>query len=123
MGGWVEGRRWATSTHLLMHPTESPPPPTPQTLTDPDQRATYDALVGFSVESVNPFYDKGFDRDQVFVDEVSCIGGWSLWWLEAGWISFSGVCGAGGWGGGEPCVGGRSLNPLPLFPLQAAASA
>jgi len=46
----------------------------PQTLTDPDQRATYDALAGFSAESTNPFYDAAFEKDQAFVDEVSCIG-------------------------------------------------
>jgi DnaJ-class molecular chaperone len=41
-----------------------------QTLSDPDARAMYDAIAGFSVESVNPFVDTSFPADQVFVDEV-----------------------------------------------------
>ncbi|GBF89281.1 molecular chaperone [Raphidocelis subcapitata] len=44
------------------------------TLSDPDLRATYDALAGFAAGGANPFKDAGFERDQVFVDEVSCIG-------------------------------------------------
>jgi hypothetical protein len=36
-----------------------------ETLSDPEQRATYDALVGFSAESINPFTDGAFERDQV----------------------------------------------------------
>mmetsp|Transcript_13920 Transcript_13920/g.30057 ORF Transcript_13920/g.30057 Transcript_13920/m.30057 type:complete len:348 (-) Transcript_13920:530-1573(-) len=43
-------------------------------LSDEDKRATYDALAGFSGNSVNPFLDTSFARDQLFVDEVSCIG-------------------------------------------------
>lgn len=113
----------------MIHASPRPRPLPPQTLTDPEQRATYDAIVGFSVESVsfhsqavkaptvamksknpspsafkhpvscpttcfaysnpsqtiaanlvyacpqvNPFYDSAFEKDQVFVDEVSCIG-------------------------------------------------
>lgn len=41
-----------------------------QTLSDPDARAMYDAIAGFSVEAVNPFIDTSFPADQVFVDEV-----------------------------------------------------
>ena len=49
-----------------------------QTLSDPEQRATYDALAGFDAAAgFDPFSPGGlsaFERDQVFVDEVSCIG-------------------------------------------------
>ncbi|KAJ9515064.1 hypothetical protein QJQ45_012597 [Haematococcus lacustris] len=45
-----------------------------ETLSDPQRRATYDALVGFSEESINPFLDITTERDQVFVDEATCIG-------------------------------------------------
>jgi hypothetical protein len=41
-----------------------------EVLGDEAKRAAYDALAGFSVESVNPFLDTSFQRDQVFVDEV-----------------------------------------------------
>jgi ferredoxin len=41
---------------------------------DPDRRATYDALMGFSAESINPFADGSLPADQVFVDEYTCIG-------------------------------------------------
>ncbi|KAF8059114.1 DJC76 [Scenedesmus sp. PABB004] len=43
-------------------------------LSDPEARALYDAVAGFSADAVNPFEDDGFPVDQVFVDEVSCIG-------------------------------------------------
>jgi len=43
-------------------------------LSNQDQRDAYDALAGFSTSSVNPFVDNEFPRDQVFVDEVTCIG-------------------------------------------------
>ena len=56
-----------TPNHALVPPA--------QTLSDPDQRATYDALAGFSAGGFNPFKDAAFERDQAFVDEVSCIGG------------------------------------------------
>jgi hypothetical protein len=36
-----------------------------QTLTDPDKRALYDALVGFSEGAVNPFMDASYPADQV----------------------------------------------------------
>ncbi|KAL6752535.1 hypothetical protein V8C86DRAFT_2752372 [Haematococcus lacustris] len=45
-----------------------------ETLSDPQRRATYDALVGFSEDSINPFLDITTERDQVFVDEATCIG-------------------------------------------------
>lgn len=45
-----------------------------ETLTDPDKRAIYDEVAGFSEESINPFMDPSFPRDQVFVDEYTCIG-------------------------------------------------
>lgn len=41
-----------------------------QTLSDPDARAMYDAIAGFSVDAVNPFADASYPADQVFVDEV-----------------------------------------------------
>jgi NAD-dependent dihydropyrimidine dehydrogenase PreA subunit len=45
-----------------------------QTLMDPERRATYDALAGFSASSINPFADTSLPADQVFVDEYTCIG-------------------------------------------------
>eukprot|EP00878_Enallax_costatus_P007198 GHUV01007542.1.p1 GENE.GHUV01007542.1~~GHUV01007542.1.p1 ORF type:complete len:273 (+),score=70.63 GHUV01007542.1:976-1794(+) len=45
-----------------------------QTLMDPERRATYDALAGFSANSINPFADTTLPADQVFVDEFTCIG-------------------------------------------------
>ncbi|GLC69242.1 hypothetical protein PLESTF_000806200 [Pleodorina starrii] len=45
-----------------------------ETLSDEDKRAVYDTLAGFSSSAVNPFLDTGFARDQIFVDEISCIG-------------------------------------------------
>jgi hypothetical protein len=45
-----------------------------QTLMDPERRATYDALAGFSANSINPFMDASLPADQVFVDEFTCIG-------------------------------------------------
>lgn len=44
------------------------------TLMDPERRATYDALAGFSASSINPFVDTSLPADQVFVDEYTCIG-------------------------------------------------
>lgn len=41
-----------------------------QTLSDPDARAMYDAVAGFSVDAVNPFTDTSFPATEVFVDEV-----------------------------------------------------
>jgi len=41
---------------------------------DPERRATYDALAGFSADSINPFTDASLPADQVFVDEFTCIG-------------------------------------------------
>ncbi|GMH41298.1 hypothetical protein BSKO_09208 [Bryopsis sp. KO-2023] len=45
-----------------------------ETLTDPEKRAAYDEIAGFDVEAINPFKDTSYPRDQVFVDEFSCIG-------------------------------------------------
>lgn len=47
--------------------TGTPPHPGAhlQTLSDSDRRATYDAISGFSGNSVNPFLDDAFARDQV----------------------------------------------------------
>jgi len=43
-------------------------------LMDEEKRADYDAMIGCSHLAVNPFYDTSFDANQVFVDEISCIG-------------------------------------------------
>eukprot|EP00877_Chromochloris_zofingiensis_P006742 jgi/Chrzof1/2320/Cz11g10260.t1 len=45
-----------------------------ETLSDPDRRTLYDGLVGFAVDSINPFMDTSFPAEQVFVDEFTCIG-------------------------------------------------
>jgi ferredoxin len=45
-----------------------------ETLMDPETRVDYDSLIGFSKMAKNPFRDTTFERDQVFVDEISCIG-------------------------------------------------
>eukprot|EP00879_Flechtneria_rotunda_P006831 GHRR01007176.1.p1 GENE.GHRR01007176.1~~GHRR01007176.1.p1 ORF type:complete len:277 (+),score=102.75 GHRR01007176.1:433-1263(+) len=45
-----------------------------KTLSDPEARAMYDAIAGFSANAINPFHDTSYPADQVFVDEVSCIG-------------------------------------------------
>lgn len=44
------------------------------TLVDPGRRQLYDELAGFSMDSINPFLDASYERDQVFVDEFTCIG-------------------------------------------------
>jgi hypothetical protein len=36
-----------------------------ETLSDPARRAAYDAMAGFSIDSVNPFVDTSHERDQV----------------------------------------------------------
>ena len=69
-----------------------------QTLSDPDARAMYDAIAGFSVESVNPFVDTSFPADQVFVDEVRFEGGRGM---------KEGARGGGGQRGGRGGGGGR----------------
>jgi hypothetical protein len=43
-----------------------------QTLMDPDRRATYDALAGFSASSINPFADVSLPADQVGEAAVTC---------------------------------------------------
>jgi len=45
-----------------------------ETLKHPEKRAAYDAIVGLSGNAINPFTDTTFERDQVFVDELTCIG-------------------------------------------------
>ncbi|KAG1665328.1 hypothetical protein FOA52_011741 [Chlamydomonas sp. UWO 241] len=46
-----------------------------EVLGDEGMRASYDSMAGFSACSTNPFVDaSSFERDQLFVDEVSCIG-------------------------------------------------
>lgn len=40
-------------------------PRLPQTLTDPDKRSAYDAIVGFEVGGINPFADTSYERDMV----------------------------------------------------------
>uniref|UniRef100_A0A1D2A5R0 Chaperone protein DnaJ n=1 Tax=Auxenochlorella protothecoides TaxID=3075 RepID=A0A1D2A5R0_AUXPR len=45
-----------------------------ETLMDPEKRAEYDAISGFQLGGTNPFRDVHAERDQVFVDEFSCIG-------------------------------------------------
>jgi hypothetical protein len=49
-----------------------------QTLTDPSRRAAYDALVGFSALSVNPFVDTAAEKDQVCCTSVSNLIVWLL---------------------------------------------
>ncbi|KAF6253685.1 hypothetical protein COO60DRAFT_397361 [Scenedesmus sp. NREL 46B-D3] len=44
------------------------------TLSNPEAREMYDAIAGFSASALNPFKDASYPADQVFVDEVSCIG-------------------------------------------------
>ncbi|PNW86995.1 hypothetical protein CHLRE_02g104500v5 [Chlamydomonas reinhardtii] len=44
------------------------------TLSDEEKRCVYDSIAGFSSSAINPFLDGSFARDQVFVDEISCIG-------------------------------------------------
>ena len=34
----------------------------------------YDSIVGFAEDAVNPFRDASRPADQLFVDELSCIG-------------------------------------------------
>lgn len=45
-----------------------------ETLKHSDRRAAYDAIVGISGDAINPFTDTSYERDQVFVDELTCIG-------------------------------------------------
>jgi curved DNA-binding protein CbpA len=45
-----------------------------ETLSDDDKRDAYDFVSGFSALSLNPFLDQASVRDQLFVDEVNCIG-------------------------------------------------
>jgi hypothetical protein len=45
-----------------------------QVLSDPAQRAVYDEINGYTATATNPFFDDNAPRDQVFVDEFTCIG-------------------------------------------------
>eukprot|EP00775_Hariotina_reticulata_P001837 gene1837-2169_t len=45
-----------------------------KTLSNVEARALYDSIAGFSACAINPFKDASYPADQVFVDEVSCIG-------------------------------------------------
>ena len=45
-----------------------------QTLMDPDKRAAYDALMGFTSGAMTPFNDRSYTPDKVFVSEYDCIG-------------------------------------------------
>ena len=45
-----------------------------ETLMDPDSRAEYDVISGFSFAGVNPFMDRTYPAEYAFVDEFSCIG-------------------------------------------------
>lgn len=45
-----------------------------ETLSDPDRRSVYDTIVGLATTGVNPFADKSYEADKVFVDEYTCIG-------------------------------------------------
>lgn len=48
-----------THRHSLCHSYHT------QTLSDPQKRATYDALFGFTDDSINPFNDPAQELDQV----------------------------------------------------------
>ncbi|BAS95020.1 Os05g0529700 [Oryza sativa Japonica Group] len=43
-------------------------------LSDPVQRAVYDEIHGYTATATNPFFDDSAPKDQVFVDEFTCIG-------------------------------------------------
>uniref|UniRef100_A0A0D9WIX7 J domain-containing protein n=2 Tax=Leersia perrieri TaxID=77586 RepID=A0A0D9WIX7_9ORYZ len=43
-------------------------------LSDPVQRAVYDEIHGYTATAINPFFDDSAPKDQVFVDEFTCIG-------------------------------------------------
>jgi hypothetical protein len=45
-----------------------------QVLSDPAQRAVYDEIHGYTATAINPFFDDSAPKDQVFVDEFTCIG-------------------------------------------------
>ena len=45
-----------------------------QVLSDPAQRAVYDEIHGYTTTAINPFFDDSAPKDQVFVDEFTCIG-------------------------------------------------
>lgn len=45
-----------------------------QTLSDPDRRTLYDGLVGFAVDSINPFMDTSFPAEQVGMEHCMTRG-------------------------------------------------
>lgn len=45
-----------------------------EVLSDPEMRALYDEINGYTVTGNNPFFDTSLERDHVFVDEFTCIG-------------------------------------------------
>lgn len=45
-----------------------------EVLSDPEARAVYDEIQGYSAAGSNPFLDTEAARDHAFVDEYSCIG-------------------------------------------------
>ncbi|CAI5963988.1 unnamed protein product [Closterium sp. NIES-64] len=45
-----------------------------EVLSDPEMRLVYDEIKGYSLTSINPFMDTRHEKDQVFVDEFTCIG-------------------------------------------------
>lgn len=45
-----------------------------ETLMDPDSRAEYDAIAGFTIAAINPFMDASYALEFAFVDEFTCIG-------------------------------------------------
>jgi hypothetical protein len=50
-------------------------------LSDPVQRAVYDEIHGYTATATNPFFDDSAPKDQVFVDEFTCIGT-DIFWYE-----------------------------------------
>jgi hypothetical protein len=63
-----------------------------QVLSDPAQRAVYDEIHGYTATAANPFFDDNAPRDQVFVDEFTCIGmlinlSWPGFFLTCGMVS------------------------------------
>jgi hypothetical protein len=76
-----------------------------QTLMDPDRRATYDALAGFSASSINPFADVSMPADQVGSDDTASSSsrggeqqdctGTKPTWLLISWVLE---------GGANPCT-------------------
>jgi len=45
-----------------------------QVLSNQAQPAVYDEILGYTTTAINPFFDDSAPKDQVFVDEFTCIG-------------------------------------------------